>query len=125
MDITADNKGLNLVLALSYSGRWDILNATRQLLKDVKKGIIDIDELNGDVFSSYLCTDGIPDPELLIRTSGEMRISNFLLWQLAYTELYVTEVLWPDFRKEHLLEAIGEYQKRERRFGKVIESENI
>jgi undecaprenyl diphosphate synthase len=125
MDITRDNGGLNLVLALSYSGRWDILQATRHLLKDVKNGVLDMDKISSDVFSGYLCTSDIPDPELLIRTSGEMRISNFLLWQLAYTELYVTEVLWPDFRKEHLLMAIEEYQKRERRFGKVIESENM
>ena len=125
MELTRLNTGLNLVLALSYSGRWDILNATKALLKDVKNGIIKPDDINTDVFSNYLCTGGIPDPELLIRTSGELRISNFLLWQLSYTELYVTEVLWPDFRKEHLLKAIEEYQKRERRFGKVIESESI
>jgi undecaprenyl diphosphate synthase len=88
----------------------------------LKKGQLDIEDINNDIFSDYLCTKGIPDPELLIRTSGELRISNFLLWQIAYTELYITDILWPDFRKENLYEAIVAYQKRERRFGKVIET---
>jgi len=109
---------------LSYSGRWEIIEAVKNLLKDVKRGELNEDIISSELFSEYLCTKGIPDPELLIRTSGELRISNFLLWQIAYTEIYITEVLWPDFRKEHLNEAILEYQKRERRFGKVIESNN-
>jgi len=125
IEMTKDNKGLVLNLALSYSGRWELLRAVGEMLKDVKKGILKEEDLNSDLFSNYLCTAGIPDPELLIRTSGEMRISNFMLWQMAYTELYITEVLWPDFRKEHLHAAITEYQKRERRFGKVIEPERI
>lgn len=119
IELTKDNDGLNLILALSYSGRWEIVKAVKDLLKDVKNGAIGLEDINNDLFSDYLCTKNIPDPELLIRTSGEMRISNFLLWQIAYTELYITEILWPDFRKEHLYEAIVAYQKRERRFGKV------
>ncbi len=122
IELTKNNDGLNLILALSYSGRWEILNAVKDLLKDVKKNAIGLDDINNEVFSDYLCTKNIPDPELLIRTSGEMRISNFLLWQIAYTEIYITDILWPDFRKEHLYEAIVAYQKRERRFGKVVES---
>ncbi len=123
MELTKNNDGLNLILALSYSGRWEILKAVKDLLKDVKNDTIGFEDVNYDLFSDYLCTKNIPDPELLIRTSGEMRISNFLLWQIAYTELYITDILWPDFRKEHLYEAIVAYQKRERRFGKVIEKE--
>ena len=92
------------------------------MLKDVKSGQLKEENISSDVFSEYLCTKGMPDPELLIRTSGELRISNFLLWQIAYTEIYISEVLWPDFRKKDLSEAILAYQKRERRFGKVIES---
>jgi len=120
IELTKNNDGLNLILALSYSGRWEILTAVKELLKDVKKDTIGLEDINYDTFSDYLCTKNVPDPELLIRTSGEMRISNFLLWQIAYTELYITDVLWPDFRKENLYEAIVAYQKRERRFGKVI-----
>jgi undecaprenyl diphosphate synthase len=123
IELTKNNDGLNLILALSYSGRWEIIQAVKNLLKDVKKEGISPDDVNYELFSNYLCTKGIPDPELLIRTSGEMRISNFLLWQIAYTELYITDVLWPDFRKEHLYEAIVAYQKRDRRFGKVIDKE--
>jgi len=122
---TKNNTGLNLILALSYSGRWEIVEAVKKLLKDVKKGVINEADIKTELFSNYLCTSGVPDPELLIRTSGEMRVSNFLLWQIAYTELYITEVLWPDFRKEHLLEAIAAYQKRERRFGNVIETKKV
>jgi undecaprenyl diphosphate synthase len=116
---TSSNTGLILVLALSYSGRWEIVNAMRDIATDVKAGKILIDELSCDTFNRYLSTSEIPDPELLIRTSGEYRISNFLLWQIAYTELYFTEILWPDFRKEHFFDAILDFQKRERRFGKI------
>ncbi|MCC5928244.1 MAG: isoprenyl transferase [Cyclobacteriaceae bacterium] len=122
---TCKNDGLTLILALSYSGRWEIVEAVKKVLKDVKSGLLSEDNISMELFSNYLCTKGIPDPELLIRTSGEMRISNFLLWQIAYTELYITDVLWPDFRKEHLKEAIASYQKRERRFGKVTEKEQV
>lgn len=119
MEDTSSNTGLNLVLALSYSGRWEIVNAMRDIATDVKAGTISIDEISCDTFSKYLSTAEIPDPELLIRTSGEYRISNFLLWQIAYTELYFTDILWPDFRKEHFFDAILAFQKRERRFGKI------
>jgi len=125
MDITKNNSGLILILALSYSGRWDIVQGVKSLLKDVKNELISEEDINQELFSRYLSTSNIPDPELLIRTSGEMRISNFLLWQMAYTELYITELLWPDFRKEHLIEAIISYQKRERRFGKISEQVNL
>lgn len=125
IELTQANTGLNLILALSYSGRWDIIHGIRELISDIKDNRISENDLNPDLFSHYLSTRGIPDPELLIRTSGEMRISNFLLWQMAYTELYITETLWPDFRKEHLYEAILSYQKRERRFGKISEQSNI
>ena len=122
IEATKKNSGLTLILALSYSGRWEIVEAIKSLLKDVKSGELNEENISTELFSEYLCTKGIPDPELLIRTSGELRISNFLLWQIAYTEIYITEVLWPDFRKKDLNEAILAYQKRERRFGKVIES---
>ena len=112
---------MTLVLALSYSSRWEILNAVNSLLIDVKSGLISEDKISESLFKSYLCTKEIPDPELIIRTSGEHRISNFLLWQAAYSEFYFTELLWPDFRKEHLWDAIEDYQKRERRFGKTSE----
>jgi len=125
IDITKSNSGLTLILALSYSGRWDIVQGIKRLLKDVKKDLISEKDITQQLFSHYLSTSNIPDPELLIRTSGEMRISNFLLWQMAYTELYITELLWPDFRKEHLIEAIISYQKRERRFGKISEQVNL
>ena len=118
---TADNNGLILTLALNYSGRWDILNAAKEYAAAVKEGKEGIENITEDIFSEYMVTKGMPDPELLIRTSGELRISNFLLWQLAYTELYFTDVLWPDFRKNHLKEALESYQKRERRFGKISE----
>lgn len=118
---TSMNTGLILTLALNYSGRWDIINAARAFSRAVKVGNEDIENLTEDIFNDYLVTKGVPDPELLIRTSGELRISNFLLWQLAYTELYFTDVLWPDFRKNDLKEALVSYQKRERRFGKISE----
>lgn len=118
---TADNTGLTLVLALNYSGRWDIVEATKKIVSKVSIGALAIEEIDESLFGSSLSTHGIPDPELLIRTSGELRISNFLLWQLAYSELYFTNVLWPDFRKHHLKEAIESYRHRERRFGKTSE----
>lgn len=120
-DITAKNTGLTLVLALSYSGRWEIMEAIKKITEEVKEGSLLSENINEEIVSSHLTTRNIPDPELLIRTSGELRISNFLLWQIAYSELYITEVLWPDFRKEHLYEAIKDFQKRERRFGKTSE----
>lgn len=121
IEATKNNNGLTLVLALSYSGRWEIVEAVKLMGKQIKEGKLQLEDINENVFSTYLKTSGVPDPELLIRTSGEMRISNFLLWQIAYTELVVTETLWPDFRREHLYEAICAYQSRDRRFGKVME----
>ena len=121
IDLTSVSTGLNLVVALSYSSRWEITEAARKISADVKKGILDNDKLSEEDFEKYLTTTGIPDPELMIRTSGEMRISNFLLWQLAYTELYFTEILWPDFGKDDFYNAIIDFQKRERRFGKTSE----
>jgi len=119
--LTSYCTGLNLIVALSYSSRWEITEAARRLANDVKNGVINIDSVNEEEFENYLSTAGIPDPDLMIRTSGEMRISNFLLWQLAYTELYITETLWPDFGKDNFYEAIIEYQRRERRFGRTSE----
>ena len=124
IDRTQHNSRLQLNLALSYSGRWEILKAVKQLTNDVSEGKISPEAINEEIFERYLETSSIPDPELLIRTSGEQRISNFLLWQVAYSELYMTDVLWPDFRKEHLYEAILSYQSRERRFGKISEQVN-
>jgi undecaprenyl diphosphate synthase len=118
---TSLNTGLNLVLALSYSGRWDILEAVRKIVGKVQSGEMSESQINECEFSTQLSTTGIPDPELLIRTSGEYRISNFLLWQIAYSEFYFTPILWPDFRKENLFEAIADFQRRERRFGKTSE----
>jgi undecaprenyl diphosphate synthase len=121
IEATSKNTGLTLILALSYSGRWEITQAAKKIGNDVKTGKLHPEDLNEEMFSKYLTTATVPDPELLIRTSGEMRISNFLLWQLAYTEFFITSKLWPDFRKEDLYEAICAYQQRERRFGKVNE----
>jgi undecaprenyl diphosphate synthase len=123
-DMTKANTGLTVILAISYSGRWEIVEAMKKISEEVSKGLLKPEDLNEQSFSEYLCTKGIPDPELLIRTSGEMRISNFLLWQIAYSEIYITDILWPDFRKEHLHEALISYQKRERRFGKISEQVN-
>lgn len=117
--LTSDNKRLNLCLALSYSGRWDITQAVKKLAHQVRDGKIEPDDINDDLITSELVTADIPDPDLIIRTSGEFRISNFLLWQLAYSELYITNTYWPDFRRNELYEAIRSYQKRERRFGKT------
>lgn len=114
-----DSTGLNLIIALSYSSRWELVNAVKHIAADVKKGMIDPDSITHDTLQAYLTTSEFPDPELMIRTSGEYRISNFLLYQLAYAELYFTNVRWPDFRKENLYEAIIDYQNRERRFGKT------
>lgn len=124
MDKTKDNTKCTLTLALSYSARWEIIEAVKKIANRVQQGEIEVHQINENIFSSSLTTIGIPDPELMIRTSGEYRISNFLLWQSAYTELYFTEVLWPDFRREHLFEAVVDYQKRERRFGKTSEQLN-
>ena len=116
--------GMILNLALSYGGRSEILYAVRGILSDFQKGKIKLEEINVHRLSQYLWTQGLPDPDLLIRTSGEFRISNFLLWQIAYTELYVTETLWPDFDRKELLKAIADYQSRERRFGLTSEQLN-
>lgn len=118
---TSGNTRMNLVLALSYSARWEILDAVKSIGKKIEAGELSSRELNCDNFTDYLQTKGIPDPELLIRTSGEFRVSNFLLWQIAYAELYFTDTLWPDFTKEDLYAAICNYQGRERRFGKISE----
>jgi len=121
IDLTSSSTGLTLIVALSYSSRWEILEAARKIVWDVTKGNLDASSFDEHDFEKYLSTYGIPDPELMIRTSGELRISNFLLWQIAYTELYFTDILWPDFGKESFYEAIVDYQKRERRFGKTSE----
>ncbi len=121
LDETAKNTGLNLIMALSYSSRWEIENAIRCIAADVRDGKLNAESINQEVIHQYLATKDFPDPELMIRTSGEYRISNFLLYQLAYSELYFTNTLWPDFRKENLYEAILDYQGRERRFGKTGE----
>lgn len=118
---TSANTGTTLVLALSYSSRWEILNAVGQLMEEERSGKRNGGPVTEEEFASHLTTRGIPDPDLLIRTGGEKRISNFLLWQLSYTELYFTDVFWPDFREEELYEAVLYYQQRERRFGKTSE----
>lgn len=124
IDATKTNDRMTLVLALSYSSKWDILNAVKGIAEEVKAGNLEPGQIDEDLISSFLTTRDYPNPELMIRTSGEQRISNFLLWELAYSEFYFTDVLWPDFRKEHLIEALREYEKRERRFGKTSEQLN-
>lgn len=118
---TKNNSRMTLVLALSYSSRWEIINAVKEIAQKIENKTLTANEISDKTLEQHLCTSGIPDPELMIRTSGEHRISNFLLWQLAYSELYFTDKLWPDFRKEDLYEAILDYQTRERRFGKTSE----
>lgn len=121
IDATSKGARMELTLALSYSGRWDITDAARRMAQAAKDGVLDPETITETTFANYLSTAGRPDPELLIRTSGELRISNFLMWQLAYSELYFTNKYWPDFRKDDLYEAIVDYQHRERRFGKTSE----
>ena len=115
------NAGLTLVLALSYSGRWDITNAVKRMWDDLRSGVIEKEEITEELISGYLATSEIPDPDLLIRTSGELRISNFLIWQIAYSELYISQSYWPAFRRKELYAAIADFQRRERRFGMVSE----
>ena len=119
IEMTKDNQRMTLTLALSYSSRWEITQCMRDLAKNVKSGALSPEDITEETIGAHLCSSNIPDPELLIRTSGELRISNFLLWQMAYTELYFTNKLWPDFNKDDFDEAIIAYQNRERRFGKT------
>jgi undecaprenyl diphosphate synthase len=128
LEITKSNSGLNLLMALSYSGRWEILNAVKNIAQAVKSGEMTLEQIDQETIQKNLVTSGFPDPELMIRTSGEHRISNFLLYQLAYAELYFTNIRWPDFRKENLYEAIVDFQGRQRRYGKTgeqIEKESV
>ena len=117
MEKTKNNSSLNLVLALNYGGRSEIVDAVRGIVKDCASGRIGLEEIDENTFGNYLYTKDIPDPDLLIRTSGEMRVSNFLLWQISYAEIYVTEKLWPDFKKSDFKKAVADYQNRERRYG--------
>ena len=121
IDLTSNNTGLNLILALNYGSRQEIILAVKNILEKNNNDEIDSSMIDENLFSSFLSTKNIPDPDLLIRTGGELRISNFLLWQCAYTEIYLTDTFWPDFRKEKLIESITAFQKRERRFGKTSE----
>lgn len=121
INLTSGSTGLTLILALSYSSRWEITEAARKLASDVKAGVLEPEAISEEELEKRLTTRGIPDPDMMIRTSGELRISNFLLWQLAYTEFYFTDILWPDFGKEDLYSAIVDFQNRERRFGKTSE----
>lgn len=120
IDYTSECNKMILNLAISYSGRVEIIDAVREIAKDARNGLVQPDEIDENIFTNYLYTKDLPDPDFLIRTSGEMRISNFLLYQMAYTEIYVTDVLWPDFRRDDLYRAISVYQGRERRFGRVV-----
>lgn len=122
---TSQNDGLTLILALSYSARWEIVNATKKIAEQVKQGKLQVNDINDKVFAANLTTKNIPDPELLIRTSGELRISNFLLWQCAYAEFCFLEKMWPEFKREDLFSAILDFQQRERRFGKTSEQVKI
>lgn len=121
---TSQNTNCTLTLALSYSSRWEITEAAKEIATKVKSGQLNLEDISEEVFASHLNTKGIPDPELMIRTSGEHRISNYMLWQIAYSELYFTSKLWPDFRREDLFEAVIDFQKRERRFGMISEQLN-
>lgn len=124
IELTEANTRLQLCLALSYSGRWDITEAVKKIAHHVKEGRLDPELINDQMIADHLSTANVPDPDLIIRTSGEYRISNFLLWQLAYSELYITELYWPDFRRNELYEAIKSFQKRDRRFGKIENSKD-
>lgn len=117
-NLTADNTAMNLILAISYGGREEIVRASLKVYDDIAQGKISITDLNEELFSRYIDTATVPDPDLVIRTSGEMRLSNFLIWQAAYAELYFTDIFWPDFTEEELLKAVDEYHKRDRRYGK-------
>ena len=121
IDLTKDNTRMTLILALNYSSRWEIVEATKRIAQKVAEGQLSPEDIDNTLFTQYLTTKDIPDPELLIRTGGEHRISNYLLWQAAYAELFFTSVMWPDFRKEHFYSAILDYQNRERRFGMTSE----
>lgn len=119
--ITKNNDGLTLILALSYSGRWDLTNAAKEISKKVSEGTISVDSITEETIKNSLSTKKYPDPDLLVRTSGELRVSNFLLWQIAYSEIYITQLHWPDFKRNALYESIDSFQKRERRFGLISE----
>lgn len=121
MELTKSNDGFDLILALNYSARWEIVDAVKKIVNKIESGELKSLDINEKTFSNELCLNDVPDPELVIRTSGECRMSNFLLWQIAYSELYFTETLWPDFKREDLYKAIIDYQNRERRFGRVSE----
>ncbi|MGB9770483.1 MAG: isoprenyl transferase [Candidatus Kapaibacteriota bacterium] len=119
IEITSKNTGLTLTLALSYSGRWDIVRAVQMIAHDIRRGKIAPEDITEEIFSNYLQTSQLPDPDLIIRTSGELRLSNFLLWESAYSEIYISSKYWPEFRRQDLYEAIRDYSRRERRFGKI------